>query len=142
MLAQLPEFLANHPLLTGSLVAVIGLIAYSEYQRLTRKYRILPPAEAVRVMNQDNALVLDVREDNELVNGRIPGSRHIPLGILQKRMEDIERFKESPVLVVCRSGSRSAVAASHLVRAGFTDVINLRGGIEAWQAASLPLKKK
>ena len=103
MLERLPEFLGNHPLLSGALIAVIALILYTEFQRLTRKYRALPPTEAVRVMNQEGALVLDVREDNELTGGRIAGARHIPRGVLKKRVADIERFKESPVLVYCRS---------------------------------------
>lgn len=142
MLERLPEFLGNHPILTGALIAIVALILYTEFQRLTRKYRALPPAEAVRVMNQEGALVLDVREDNELSGGRIGGARHIPLGVLKKRVKDIERFKESPVLVYCRTGARSAVAASQLVAAGFTDVTNLKGGIQAWQSAGLPVKKK
>jgi len=142
MLERLPEFLGNHPILTGALIAIVALILYTEFQRLTRKYRALPPAEAVRVMNQEGALVLDVREDNELSGGRIGGARHIPLGVLKKRIKDIERYKESPVLVYCRSGARSAVAASQLVAAGFTDVTNLKGGIQAWQSAGLPVKKK
>lgn len=142
MLERLPEFLGNHPILTGALVAVVGLILYIEFQRLTRKYRALPPAEAVRVMNQDGALVLDVREDNEFTGGRIGGARHIPLGVLKQKVSDIERFKEAPVVVYCRTGARSAVAASQLVAAGFTDVTNLQGGIQAWQSAGLPIKKK
>ncbi|MFO8152128.1 rhodanese-like domain-containing protein [Thioalkalivibrio sp.] len=142
MLERLPEFLGNHPLLSGALIAVVALILFTEFQRLTRKYRALPPAEAVRVMNQDGSLVLDVREDNEISGGRIPGARHIPLGVLKKRVEDIDRYKESPVLVYCRTGARSAVAASQLVAAGFTDVTNLQGGIQAWQSAGLPVKKK
>nr|WP_296748646.1 rhodanese-like domain-containing protein [Thioalkalivibrio sp.] len=142
MLERLPEFLGNHPILSGALIAIIALILYTEFQRLTRKYRALPPAEAVRVMNQEDALVLDVREDNEFTGGRIGGARHIPLGVLKQRVKDIERFKESPVVVYCRSGARSAVAASQLVAAGFTDVTNLQGGLQAWQSAGLPVKKK
>lgn len=142
MLERLPEFLGNHPILTGALIAVIALILYGEFQRLTRKYRALPPAEAVRVMNQEGSLVLDVREDNEISGGRIGGARHIPLGVLKQRLGDIERFKEAPVVVYCRTGARSAVAASQLVAAGFMDVTNLQGGIQAWQSAGLPVKKK
>lgn len=142
MLERLPEFLGNHPLLTGALIAIIALLVYTDFQRLTRKFRVLPPGEAVRVMNQDGALVLDVREDNEMAGGRIPGAKHIPLGVLKKRVGDIERFKEAPVLVYCRSGARSAMAASQLTAAGFSDVTNLQGGIQAWQAAGLPVKKK
>ena len=142
MLERLPEFLANHPFLTGALIAVIGMILFTEFRRLTRKYRTLSPAEAVRVINQDDTLVLDVREDSEVASGRIAGAKHIPLGSLQKRMGDIEKYKDKPVVVYCRSGNRSAVAASQLTAAGFQDVVNLQGGVQAWQTAGMPLKKK
>ncbi|WP_017940601.1 MULTISPECIES: rhodanese-like domain-containing protein [unclassified Thioalkalivibrio] len=142
MLERLPEFLANHPILTGALLAVIGMILFVELRRLNRKYRSLSPAEAVRVINQDDALVLDVREDNEVASGRIGGAKHIPLGSLKKRMGDIEKYKDKPVVVYCRSGNRSASAAQQLTAAGFEDVVNLQGGIQAWQSANMPIKKK
>ncbi|WP_024327195.1 rhodanese-like domain-containing protein [Thioalkalivibrio sp. AKL19] len=142
MLERLPEFLANHPILTGALLAVIGMILFVELRRLNRKYRSLSPAEAVRVINQDDALVLDVREDSEVAAGRIGGAKHIPLGSLKKRMGDIEKYKDKPVVVYCRSGNRSASAAQQLTAAGFQDVVNLQGGIQAWQSANMPIKKK
>ncbi|WP_019583933.1 rhodanese-like domain-containing protein [Thioalkalivibrio sp. ALE16] len=142
MLERLPEFLANHPILTGALLAVIGMILFVELRRLNRKYRSLSPAEAVRVINQDDALVLDVREDSEVAAGRIGGAKHIPLGSLKKRMGDIEKYKDKPVVVYCRSGNRSASAAQQLTAAGFQDVVNLQGGIQAWQSANMPVKKK
>ncbi|WP_018867156.1 MULTISPECIES: rhodanese-like domain-containing protein [unclassified Thioalkalivibrio] len=142
MLERLPEFLANHPILTGALLAVIGMILFVELRRLNRKYRSLSPAEAVRVINQDDALVLDVREDSEVAAGRIGGAKHIPLGSLKKRMGDIEKYKDKPVVVYCRSGNRSASAAQQLTAAGFEDVVNLQGGIQAWQSANMPIKKK
>ncbi|WP_019625680.1 rhodanese-like domain-containing protein [Thioalkalivibrio sp. ALJT] len=142
MLERLPEFLANHPILTGALLAVVGMILFAEFRRLNRKYRSLSPAEAVRVINQDDTLVLDVREDSEVAAGRIGGAKHIPLGSLQKRMGDIEKHKETPVVVYCRSGNRSASAAQQLTAAGFQDVVNLQGGIQAWQSANMPVKKK
>lgn len=142
MLERLPEFLASHPILTGALVAVVGLIIFAEFQRLTRKYATLGPNEAVRVMNREGALVLDVREDSEFSGGRISGARHIPLGLLKQRLNEIEKHKESSVVVYCRSGTRSGTAAAQLCAAGFTDVTNLQGGIQAWESAGLPLKKK
>lgn len=83
-----------------------------------------------------------MREDNEIASGRISGAKHIPVGSLQKRMDDIAKYKDKPVVVYCRSGNRSAMAASQLTAAGFQDVVNLQGGIQAWQSAGMPIKKK
>ena len=140
---QYIEFLTNHPLLFGLLVVVLGAIFYTEWSRATRKYKVLGPSEAVRVMNQDDGLVLDVREEAEVrKTGRISGARHIPLGKLADRLSEIAKFKEKPVVVYCQSGPRSASACNILVKNGFSQVVNLQGGITAWSSASLPLSKK
>ena len=83
----------------------------------------------------DALVVLDVREDDEWQAGRLEGSLHIPLRELG------ERFTELPtgqVLVVCRSGHRSAYATGYLVDQGF-DAVNLAGGLIAWHDAGRPL---
>jgi rhodanese-related sulfurtransferase len=83
--------------------------------------------------------VIDVREDSEYKSGHIADSKHIPLGSLKSRLNEIESYKSRPVIVSCRSGSRSAHACGMLAKNGFTSLYNLRGGIGAWQGASLPV---
>jgi len=97
--------------------------------------------KATRLYN-DDALVLDVREDKEYAAGHIPKARHIPLGQLAGRLHELDKFKSKPVLVACRSGQRSARACGMLKKAGFETVYNLAGGIMAWQRANLPVTKK
>lgn len=98
------------------------------------------PAEAVQKINREDALVLDVREDGEFRAGHIPNAKHIPLGFLASRLSELEKYKSRPVVVNCRSGARSARACGILSKAGF-DAHNLRGGIMAWEQASLPMEK-
>lgn len=81
------------------------------------------------------AQLVDVREDNEVALGRIPGTRHIPLGQLGLRLAELDRHQ--PVIAICRSGNRSARATELLSAAGFT-CDNMVGGMLAWQAAGLP----
>ena len=97
---------------------------------------------AVQLINHQDALVLDVREDIEYDAGHIANARHIPVGKLEGRLQELEKFKSKPIVVVCRSGMRSNRACSVLRKHGFTDVHNLAGGINAWQQASLPVAKK
>lgn len=88
-----------------------------------------------RLKNSDSLVLLDVREDNERAEFNI-GGIHIPLGKVQTfQLEDIEAYKQSEVIVYCRSGQRSMVAAMMLEQAGFENVYNLSGGMLAWQAA-------
>jgi rhodanese-related sulfurtransferase len=97
--------------------------------------------KATRLFN-DDALVLDVREDKEYAAGHIPKAKHIPLGQLGKRMQELEKFKGKPILVTCRSGHRSARACGMLKKSGFETVFNQSGGIIAWERANLPVTTK
>jgi rhodanese-related sulfurtransferase len=96
--------------------------------------------KATRLFNND-ALVLDVREDKEFASGHIPKAKHIPLGKLSSRMQELDKFKTQPILVTCRSGQRSARACGMLKKAGFETVYNQAGGILAWERANLPTTK-
>ena len=97
--------------------------------------------KATRLYN-DDALVLDVREDKEYAEGHIPKAKHIPLGQLAGRLQELDKFKSKPVLVTCRSGQRSARACGILKKAGFETVYNQAGGLIAWERANLPVTKK
>jgi rhodanese-related sulfurtransferase len=95
---------------------------------------------ATRLFN-DDALILDVREDKEFASGHIPKAKHIPLGKLAGRIQELEKHKGKPILVTCRSGQRSARACGMLKKAGFETVYNQEGGIIAWERANLPVTK-
>jgi len=103
-----------------------------------RRTLIARPLDA-RKSIADGALSLDVREPDEFRSGHIEGSLAIPLGTLQGEIERLPR--DRPVIAYCAAGDRASSAASLLERAGFTDVLNLAGGIEAWREAGLPLSQ-
>jgi rhodanese-related sulfurtransferase len=84
----------------------------------------------------DGAYVVDVREDDEWVAGHIDGAQHIPIGDLTARLAEVPEDDE--VVVVCRSGGRSARAVAWLVRNG-VDAVNLDGGMGAWADAGRPM---
>lgn len=97
--------------------------------------------EAVQLINHNDAIVLDVREDSEYYGGHVAHSRHIPLGALSKRQVELQKFKDRPLIVVCRSGARSSNACGTLRKLGFEKVYNLSGGMSAWQNANMPMEK-
>ncbi len=141
-MAEYLEFARSHPLLVFGFLGVLGFIIWSEFNRLNRKYKQLGVNEAVRLLNDDNVFCVDVREDKELDGGIIKGARHIPVSQLNSHLNELEKHKNNPVLVYCRSGSRSAHACNTLTKQGFEDVSNLAGGIIAWESANLPLAKR
>ena len=99
------------------------------------------PTQATQLINRQDAVIVDVREANEYAAGHLPESRNIPLGRIEERAGELDKFKDSPLLVVCQSGARSAGACQQLAKLGFSRVHNLEGGIDAWRVAGLPLKK-
>jgi len=99
-------------------------------------------SEATLLINRQDAAVVDVRETAEWSAGHIPNARHIALGHLEKHLSEIDKFRNKPVIVVCASGNRSTHGCRILRKAGFEQVFNLGGGMQAWSEAGLPISKK
>jgi len=97
-------------------------------------------AEATHLINREDALVVDVRDPGEYGAGHILGAKNVPLS----RLDDGElaKRKDRPVIVYCDGGERAGKAISVLKKQGFARVVNLSGGIKAWQQAGLPVEKK
>jgi rhodanese-related sulfurtransferase len=137
---RLLEYVANHPFLAGGTLAlVLATLAY-EVSRARSGGESIGPMDAVRLMNQ-GALLLDVRTQAEFDAGHIRDARHIPQEQLASSGETLKKYKEKVVVACCESGMRSGAAARVLRTQGFTKVVNLRGGLQAWRAENLPLVK-
>jgi len=97
--------------------------------------------EAQRRLRDDPAapILLDVREPNEFAAVRVPGAVLVPTSRFLERIGDLP--VDRPLLVVCHTGSRSAAVTGYLVRTGRTDVVNVAGGMDAWQRAGLPVQR-
>jgi rhodanese-related sulfurtransferase len=139
---RLFEFVGNHWIMVAATVVVAVLLIQDLIETLTRKHRLVTPAGAVALLNTEGSLLLDVREQHEFSDGHIVNARHIPLGKISERVGEIEAFKKSPVIVTCQSGTRSPQACSKLVKAGFSDVHELQGGMVAWEEQKLPVTRK
>jgi rhodanese-related sulfurtransferase len=98
-------------------------------------------AAALQLINHKNALILDVREESEFHAGHIRGAKLIPLIKLKEHLGELERYRDQPIVVVCRSGNRSSTACALLGNREFGQTYNLTGGMMAWQKADLPVEK-
>lgn len=135
------QFLQDNWMLVALAVVSGAMLAWSFVSGRLSGVEQADTLKATRLFN-DDALVLDVREDKEYAAGHIPKAKHIPLGQLGKRMQELDKFKGKPILVTCRSGHRSARACGMLKKAGFETVYNQAGGIIAWERANLPVTTK
>ncbi|MDH5570703.1 MAG: rhodanese-like domain-containing protein [Gammaproteobacteria bacterium] len=135
-------FVSNNLLLFVALIVISSMLLFNLFGARLRGYQSASPTEAIRMINHDDAIVLDVREDSEFNTGHILNSVHIPQGHLKARLAELEKHKGKPIIIGCRSGHRSAKACAVLKKEGFDTVYNLAGGVMAWQSANLPLIKK
>jgi thioredoxin len=123
--------------------ALHGKIIVMQYQSEGEsKYAELTAPEAKAFIEKENPLILDVRTPAEYYSGHIPGAVLIPLQQLADRLSEIENHKEKDILIYCRSGNRSTVAAEILNRDGFKKTHNLRDGILDWIKNGFELKQE
>jgi len=140
--AQLLEFIGNHALLVTLFGAlVVALIGNEAYRWSTAMPRVAAH-EATRMINRDDALVLDVREQGEFRKGHIIGAKNVPEGELDDEAARIKKRKARPVIVCCGTGTAAPRAAERLSRAGIEQVYALRGGMTAWRDAQMPVTKE
>jgi rhodanese-related sulfurtransferase len=128
-------------LLMGA-VASGALFIWPSIAKLLSKSKEVGVAQAVQLINRQDAAVIDVREPGEFRGGHIPNARNIPLGQIAGKLKDLEKLKDKPLVLSCQTGRRSAQAAATLKQAGFAEVYNLAGGMNAWQQASMPVAKE
>lgn len=134
------EFIQQNILLVAIAVLSGTMLAVMSFRR-PGDSNALTPTQATLLINRENAQIIDVREHDDYVVGHLPESRHIPAGRLEERAGELDKFKDTPVILICQSGTRSTGACKQLAKLGFSKVHHLDGGINAWRAAGLPLKK-
>lgn len=135
-------FVQKNILLVGVCVASGVLLLWPFLARVRGGGKEVTALEAVQLINRRDAVVVDVREAAEFADGHIANSRHIPAAQMAERVKELEKLKRQPIVVVCRTGPRAASACATLKKSGFEEVFTLKGGVMAWQQASLPLQKK
>jgi rhodanese-related sulfurtransferase len=126
----------SFPFTAGGASGVIEAIEY-----VSASYSELGGREAADFIAAVDPLILDVRTGREFADGHLEGAVLIPVQELQRRMGELAGSEQRPVLVYCRTGNRSTVAAKLLVDAGFTRVANMRRGVVDWARQGLPLQK-
>jgi rhodanese-related sulfurtransferase len=135
------QFISNNILPISMAVFSGIMLLWSFFGNRFRGIKEVNSAGALQLINHKGAVVLDVREPSEYDSGHVLNSKLVPLGKLKERIGELEKFKDSPIVVVCRSGNRSGTACFILGKQGFSQAYNLAGGVQAWQKGNLPLEK-
>lgn len=121
--------------------SMVGRIVVTRYQAGgTAQFKGLTAEEASKLIKSQNPVIVDVRTPKEFYAGHIPGALLLPLQQLSSRISEIDAYREKPVILYCRSGNRSVVAAEVLIEKGFKKIWHIRKGILEWQKKGLPIK--
>ncbi|ATE62670.1 rhodanese-like domain-containing protein [Thauera sinica] len=126
----------------AALAAASGSWLLFDFVRNQGGQGVLSPVEATLLINREDAIVVDVRDQGEYAQGHVPNARHVPLAELARRTGELEKFKSRPLILYCASGARSASAVAQLKKAGFEKLYNLRGGLIEWEKAGQPVSRK
>ena len=136
---ELIQFLQGELLLTGTLLALIILLIVNIYGDKFKKYVVVDTNGAVSLMDDEELIILDVREEKERTAVFISSDINIPMGQVKNKMESLDKSKN--ILVYCKSGTRSDQISGFLSKNEFQNVYRLQGGFKAWQKAELPIQK-
>jgi rhodanese-related sulfurtransferase len=132
------EFTSNNMLLVLALTISFFLLVFTELRRKASAIINIEAADAVKLINND-AVVVDLRSAEAYSRGHIVGARSIPSDELSAKMDSLEKFKSKPIVTVCDAGIASTRAVNQLRNAGFESAYGLKGGMNGWSQAGMPV---
>jgi len=137
---EIMQFIGRHPILSLAWVGLFAAVLFMTFKGLTSKVKVITRGEATRLINKEDAVVVDVRSRDDYRKGHIANSLNVlPADIKNGNFGELEKHKAQPVIVVCGNGISSQESAALLTKAGFEKVTLLKEGIAGWSGENLPL---
>jgi len=130
------QFLGQQWILVAALVTTLAMLALHESRKAGPALSI---NEAVQLINSGGGVFLDIREAPDFARGHITDAVHIPAAALARRSSELEKYRQKPVVVVCKIGHSSGPATKVLRAQGFSRAQRLSGGMMEWDAQKLPV---
>ncbi|NJN47644.1 MAG: rhodanese-like domain-containing protein [Candidatus Competibacteraceae bacterium] len=140
-MGEFAEFAVQNWYLFVALVGILGFLAGTEVLHKLRGIAGVNPTQALQLMNDQEAVMLDLRDGGDYKSGHIPAAVNIPFASLESRAGELKKFKGKPVILCCATGTSLSKVGTILKGNGFETIHNLSGGLSAWQTANLPLSK-
>jgi rhodanese-related sulfurtransferase len=137
---QLITFASNNGMLSAIWVALVVMIIVSTIKIKMSPIKQISPQELTFLMNREEGLTLDIRKENEYKKAHILDAVSLPNEkITEKGFTSLEKHKDKPIIVVCAAGMSAVPVANKLHKSGFTNVSVLKGGMNSWTGAGLPV---
>ncbi len=138
MMENLFNFIISHPYLVAAWVLSMCMLLWNESRKSGKS---VSPAEAITLINKQDAVVIDIRPKKEWATGHITDALNLPIADLDNRLGELNKYKTQPIIVVCNLGQTASSAAKKLTAAGFEHVTRLSGGMTEWKGQNLPVIK-
>lgn len=132
------EFVTQQWVLFAALLAVLVMLVLHEARKAGPA---LSPQQAINRVNAEGGVFVDLRDAGEYKVGHIADALHIPAGKLESRIGELEKYRDQPVILVCKMGQTAGSASKQLKAAGFSKVYKMAGGMLEWNNLQLPLVK-
>lgn len=139
---RLPEFIANHLFLCTLFVSLLILLLWNFFGDSLTGLKPIQPGEVTHLINRDNALVLDIRSEDDYKTGHIINAMNIPSANLQDSVSKLDKHKDDPIILYCQNGVESSRTLRVLKQSGFSQLYFMKGGLTAWQNANFPITKE
>lgn len=141
-MSQFFQFLASHWMLSSAFILVLILLLVEESKGKSAGGNKVSAEAAVKLINRDDAAILDIRSAKSFKQGHLAGSMNIANNDIEANINKLQKYKSKPLIVVCDRGQSAVKVVANLRRQGFDGATVLAGGIEAWQSAKYPLTQK
>lgn len=140
---EILPFVKNHPILSFGWIILFAVIIYLTVKSKLSKVKIVNNAQAIQLMNKENAVIIDLRLVDNFKKGHITESLNVlPIDIKNGSIKQIEKYKESPIILVDDNGLSANASGEFLTKLGFLNIFALKDGIAGWNGENLPLVKK
>lgn len=130
---EIMQFVSRHPVLSIAWIGLLAAVLFTTFKGLTSKIKVITRGEATRLINKEDAVVVDLRQRDDFRKGHIAGAINLlPAEIKANNVGELEKHKAQPIIVVDATGMQAQESASALHKAGFENVTVLKEGISGW----------
>ncbi|MDU4434008.1 MAG: rhodanese-like domain-containing protein [Pluralibacter gergoviae] len=137
---EIMQFVGRHPVLSIAWIGLLAAVIVTSLKGLTSKVKVITRGEATRLINKEDAVVVDLRQRDDFRKGHIASAINLlPTDIKANNLGELEKHKDKPISVVDGSGMQAQDPASALNKAGFERVFVLKDGVAGWSGENLPL---
>jgi len=138
---EIMQFAQNHMALTSAWVVVAIVLAVTQFRQMASAPKGVNTQTLTNMVNRENGVVVDIRSQADFNKGHIHGAINIPLAKIKDSVTDLEKYKSTPIIMVCASGISVIGACSTLQKSGMEKVFKLTGGMNSWVGDNLPVVK-